>query len=206
MSTALTAERTVRQKEIVESARRIIIAKGIESLTVREIARDLKITDGALYRHFRSKNEIMGLLIDDIGDTLLTTIKEAAGKKANPLQRLEDIFMSHLSYSERVRGTGFIVINESLSIKDKKLQRKVFAVLNQYLKTIKTILSEGIKDGLVRKDLHLDSASLLFFGTVQSLVTLWGLSGYRLSLSNKRLDEAFKVYKNGILSVVERQI
>jgi AcrR family transcriptional regulator len=198
MSTALTIERTVRQNEIVDSARRIIIHKGIENLTVREIAKDLKITDGALYRHFKSKHEIMGLLIDDIGETLLATIREAASKSKNPLQKLENIFLSHLSYSERIKATGFIVINESLSIKDKKLQRKVFGVLNQYLKTIKSILHEGIETGRFKKDLHPDSASIVFFGMVQSLVTLWGLSGYRLSLNRKRLDQAFKIYQEGI--------
>jgi AcrR family transcriptional regulator len=200
MSVTVAPESTVRQKEIVDSAREIIISKGIENLTVREIAKDLKITDGALYRHFKSKHEIIGLLIDNIGETLLATIREAAGKRKDPMQRLEDIFLSHLYYSERMRGVGFIVINESLSIKDKKLQRKVFAVLNQYLKTIKAILVEGIEIGRFRKDLHPESASLVFFGTVQSMVTLWGLSGYRLALGKKRLDEAFKIYKSGIMA------
>ena len=61
---------TVRQREIIIAAREVIFSKGIEKLTVREIAKELKITNGALYRHFKSKNEIMSLLIDDIEENL----------------------------------------------------------------------------------------------------------------------------------------
>ena len=196
----MTSERTFRQQEIVSAARKIITTKGIKSLTVREIADELNITDGALYRHFSSKNEIISLLIDDIEETLLAVIKEAAFKEDDPLQKLECVFLSHLSYVEQRKGTSFIVINEVLSIKDKGLQRKMFGLLNRYLKTVKVILGEGIRAGKFRQDLHLDSASIAFFGMIQSLVTLWGLSGYRLPLSKDRLSGMFMVYRNGIIN------
>ncbi|MBK6840110.1 MAG: TetR family transcriptional regulator [Bacteroidetes bacterium] len=37
--------------------------------TVREIANHLELTDGALYRHFSGKKEIISLLIDDIEES-----------------------------------------------------------------------------------------------------------------------------------------
>lgn len=189
---------TIRQQEIVNSVRRIIITAGMERLTVREIAADLKITDGALYRHFKSKKEILNLLIDDIEKTLLETINEAAQKSQDPLQKLEDIFLSHLSYVEQRKGVSFIVINKTLSLKDKSLQRKMFSVVNKYLKTIKSILKEGMALGRIRSDINIDSSSIVFFGMVQSMVTVWGLSGYKYSLRKERLDQMFKLYKRGI--------
>ncbi len=191
---------TLRQQEIVDSARRIIIDMGMEHLTVREIAKDLRITDGALYRHFKSKREILSLLINDIEATLLATITEAASKTVEPLQKLENIFMSHLSYAEQRKGISFIIINKTLSIKDRSLQKKMFGVINKYLKTIKTILREGISVGKFRKEMNLDSASIVFLGMVQSMVTLWGLSGYRFSLRKDRLEEMFTLYKVGIIA------
>lgn len=191
---------TFRQQEIVNSARRIIIAEGMERLTVREIAADLKITDGALYRHFKSKKEILSLLIEDIESTLLATINQAAQKSPDPLQKLENIFLSHLSYVEQRKGVSFIVINKTLSLKDKALQKKMFGVINKYLKTIKSILKEGIESGQFRKGIDMDSSSIIFFGMVQSIVTLWGLSGYKYSLGKCRLNEMFNLYRRGIIA------
>jgi len=191
---------TPRQQEIVDAARKIIASRGTKSLTVRQIAKELKITDGALYRHFDAKNGIISLLIRDIESTLLNNIQEAAQKSDDPLQKLKNIFFSHLSYAEQRKGLTFIIINETLSMKDKKAQKEMYKVVRTYLKTIGTIFSEGINSGRLRKGINAASASLAFFGMVQATVTIWSLSGFDPSLMrNSRLNELFYIYKRGIV-------
>jgi len=194
------SEITIGQQRIVDTARKIILDEGIESLTTRRLAKILGVTDGALYRHFRSKKEIVSLLVDDIQKTLLSVIKASSEKENDSLRKLEKVFFSHLSYAEQRKGTTFIVINEILNIKDGQLQRKMLAAINLYLKTVEEILVDGKKSGLFKKDMDSTLASIMFFGSVQSLVTLWGLSGYKLSLKKDRLKKMFKIYKSGILN------
>lgn len=194
-----TNPRTPRQQEIVDAARKIITSRGTKSLTVRQIAKELKITNGALYKHFDTKNGIIRLLIGDIESTLLNNIQEAAQKSDDPLQKLKNIFFSHLSYAEQRKGLTFIIINETLSMKDKKLQKEMYEVVRKYLKTIETILSEGINSGRFRKNINATSASIAFFGMVQATVTIWALSGFDSSLMSNRLNELFDIYKSGIL-------
>lgn len=199
MKKAAGFDRSGRKHEIISAARKIISSKGFANLTVRQIARDLNLTDGALYRHFKSKKEIVSLLIDNIEDTLLSAIEEAARARRDPLDKLFDIFLSHLSYAEQRKGITFIIMNETLSLKDKGLQDKMFGVIDRYLKTIKLILKEGIASGRFRGGLDLVSASLAFFGTVQSTVTIWALGGFKYSLRKDHLKEIFSIYKRGIL-------
>lgn len=191
---------SVRQQKIIDAARKIIGSKGIENLTVREIAKELKVTDGALYRHFRSKKEIISLLIDNIELTLLTDIDNAAKKSNDPMQKLREIFLSHLSYAEQRKGITFIIINETLSLNDKRLQEKMFNVINRYLSTIEKILAEGKTLGKFRKEFDIASASIAFFGMIQSIVTIWALSGFRYALRKDRLEERLNIYKKGILA------
>lgn len=192
-------KQTDKQTKIVECARKIISAKGIERLTIHELAQGLGVTDGALYRHFRSKKEIISLLINDIERTLLDTIKQAADSTGDPKQKLCNILSSHLSYAEQRKGVSFIIINETLSINDRALRRKMFGVIHKYLNTIKGILAEGVKQGSFRKELELSSASIAFFGMVQSMVTLWALSGFKYSLNRNRIDELLNVFKKGVV-------
>lgn len=192
------AKYTDKQIQIVESARSIISSKGIEKLTIHEIAKDLGVTDGALYRHFKSKKEIINLLIEDIERTLLNTVRDAASKTSNPLNKLENIFASHLSYAEQRKGVSFIVINETLNLQDKILKRKMLEVIHKYLKEIKSILLEGVEVEKIRKDVDFVSASIAFFGMVQSMVTLWVLSGFRYSLKKHYLG-LFDIYKKGVI-------
>lgn len=189
---------SLKQQEIVNSARRIITSKGIEHLTIHEIAKDLRITDGAIYRHFKSKKAIISLLIDDIEKTLLSAIESAIDEAERPLEKLKSIFISHISYAEQKKGVSFIVINETLNLQAKDLQEKMFGVIQRYLKRIKEILLSGIESGEFRKDVDAVSASIAFFGMVQSMVTLWALSGFRYSLRRDRIDELFSIYTKGV--------
>lgn len=190
---------STRQHEIAESARQIIVTQGIERLTIRELAKDLKLTDGALYRHFKSKKEIISLLIEDIENTLLSTIENAAKEANKPQDKLKNIFLSHLSYAEQRKGVSFIVINVTLSLKDKTLQNKMFIIIEKYLKKIEDILIDGVLSGKFRKNIDTASASVAFFGMVQSLVTMWALSGYKYSLRKKHIENIFDIYIKGII-------
>lgn len=186
---------TLRQREIVEAARAIIFEVGVEGLTVRKIADELKITDGALYRHFKSKEEILSLLIDDIEATLLATVSLSAQQVDDPLKKLESIFLAHLHYAEKRKGVTFTVM---ASLKEKKLQKKMFSVINKYFKLIKNILRQGIAEKKFRSDINLESAIIAFWGMVQGIVTIWGVSRYKYTIKKDRVQGMFDAYRRGI--------
>ncbi len=190
---------TVNQHKIVEAARKIIVSRGMDNLTIREIASELKLTDGALYRHFKSKKEIISLLIDDIEKTLLATVDAAAKKSDEPLKKLENIFLSHISYSKQRKGVSFIVINETLSLKDKSLQRKMFNVIGRYLEKIRQILKEGVSAGSFRRNVDISSASIVFFGIIQAQVMLWAMSGYQYSFKKTSIEHLLDIFEKGIM-------
>jgi AcrR family transcriptional regulator len=47
-----------RRGQIIEVAAELFIAKGYEGTTMRDIARQVGVTEGALYRHFSGKDEL----------------------------------------------------------------------------------------------------------------------------------------------------
>ncbi|MFH0924597.1 MAG: TetR/AcrR family transcriptional regulator, partial [bacterium] len=119
-----TSVHSLRKQEIIESARKIISTTGMKNLTIREIAQDINLTDGAVYRHFKNKEEILSLLIDDIDTTLLKAVAEATKKGGTLRERLKNTLLLHLSYTEQRKGISFIIINETLSLKNLSLQKK----------------------------------------------------------------------------------
>jgi AcrR family transcriptional regulator len=52
-------EFTDRQIEIMEAATNRISKYGIQNLTIKTLAEDIGLSEPALYRHFKSKNEIL---------------------------------------------------------------------------------------------------------------------------------------------------
>ena len=53
-----------RQQEIIESAGKLLIEKGIKGLTTKNLAQEMGFSESALYRHFNNKEDIIVLLLD----------------------------------------------------------------------------------------------------------------------------------------------
>ena len=172
----------VRKDQIVAAAKRLIIKRGSENVTVRAIANEVGLSEGALYRHFKSKREILSLLADTIELDLLGDIKISSTENNSQLEILDNILKGHLSAIKQRQGISFQVIAEIISLGDKKLNKRSYEIIGKYIKGIKDLLQKGVKSDELRKNLDLDGTALLFFGMVQGLVNIWALSNYEFNL------------------------
>lgn len=176
---------TVRRRQIASAARKLIVKYGSEHVTVRRMAREIGVSEGAIYRHFRSKKDILSFLVDDIENTLIADIERNHKVCAGALETLESVLVDHMSAIEQRRGVSFQVIAEIVSLGDKKLNKKIHNVIDKYLSSIRSILAEGVQAGVIRPDIDLDATASLFFGMVQGLVNVWALSFYSFNLEQK---------------------
>lgn len=175
----------VRQKQIVSAARKLIVKFGSEHVTVRKMAKEIGVSEGAIYRHFKSKRDILSFLIDDIENTLVADLKNSYSPDLSTLENLERVMINHMSTIEQKKGVSFQVIAEIISLGDKKLNKKIYNVINKYIGCIRDMLSEGVNAGIIRQDIDIDAAATLLFGMTQGLVNIWALSNYSFDPQQK---------------------
>ena len=186
-----------RQSQIIEAARKIITTKGIQKLTVGNIAKEIGLSGPALYRHVRNKEEVMRLVLDDSGNGLAMIGSKSLRKSNSPLNNLREIFKLHLSYSEQRKGISFLVIDEVLRIEDRMLRNLANSIVKNYLVMIEKILKSAIESKQISSELDTWTASKLFFGMIQGSVTLWALHHSRFPLS-ERFEKMWNLYKKAI--------
>ena len=174
----------LRRKQIINALRKLIIEFGSENVTVRRIAKEIGVSQGAIYRHFQSKRQILDFLIDYIEENLIGDI-ERNDPQSSTVIILETILKNHISAIEQRKGVSFLVVAEIISLGDKKLNRKIYEVLNNYIEHIKNILIRGIQSGELKSDFNPQMAATIFFGIIQGLVSLWALSNYNFILEEK---------------------
>jgi len=172
------ASTDVRQKQIIVAARKVIIKYGSEHLTVKNIAKEVGISETAVYRHFKSKKDILFLLTDNIENILVSDITEAIAVDHNSLQVLDNVLKSHISAVEQRRGIIFQVIAEIISLGDRRLNSKVADAVDKYIARLKDLLAKGVKAGQLREDIDLEAAATALFGIIQGLINIWALKSY----------------------------
>jgi len=187
----------VRQREIISAARKLIVKYGSEHVTVRRMAKEIGVSEGAIYRHFKSKKDVLSFLVDDIENTLIADINENYVPQANTLETLEKIIQGHISAVEQRRGVTFQVIAEIISLGEKKLNNKAYNVISRYTGRIKELLSEGVASGVIKQDIDVEAAATLFFGMTQGLVNTWALSNYSFNLE-ERYKSIWKIFLEAV--------
>ena len=178
----------VRKKQIMDAARKLIIRSGSEHVTIKNMAKAVGISDGAIYRHFKSKMEILSFLADSVSAGLIHDIEMARSVGVNSMNIIDEILRTHLSTIKQKRGLSFLVLAEIISFGDKSLNKKVSDNIQIYIDRLRVVLSDGVRAGVVRRNVDLDAAALLLFGMIQGLVNIWALSTYKFDLVKRYSD------------------
>ncbi|MFA5078241.1 MAG: TetR/AcrR family transcriptional regulator [Dehalococcoidia bacterium] len=184
-----------RKEQIVNAARKLVIEVGSENVTVRRIAEEVGFTEAAVYRHFRSKKDILYLLIENIEKSLLSDLTNRGNMNGDVL---ETVLLRHLSSIEMRRGISFQVIAEIISLGDDKLNNRIYDTILKYIERLKIILQKEIDRGKLRKDIDIDSTAFLIFSVMQGISNVWTLSNYSFD-PEKRFNAILKTLRKGLV-------
>jgi AcrR family transcriptional regulator len=195
----INIEFTERQIEIMEAATLRIDKFGIQELTIKNLASDLNLSEAALYRHFKSKNEIMlGLLnyfIEEL-KTRLSKILNKTDRKASEL--LIDIFDSQLKTFVKKPSIVTVIFSESIFQFNKELSATVSTIMEMMQNNIEKIVKKGQEDGSISKIVGTSTLTTIIMGGMRITVLKWKLSGHQSDL----VKDGRKVL-DGILKMVE---
>ncbi|MBL0063433.1 MAG: TetR/AcrR family transcriptional regulator [Bacteroidetes bacterium] len=191
---------TDRQIEIMEAATLRIDKFGIQELTIKNLSADLNLSEAALYRHFKSKNEILlGLLtyfILEMNERIATII---ADKEKQPSELLKKIFTSQLSTFAQKPAIVSVIFSEGIFQFNKELSEKVSVMMALMQKNINALIVRGQNGGVYGKLLGADPITTIIMGSMRMVVLKWKLSGNKSNLVNDG-----KNVLNGLLKMLEK--
>ena len=191
---------TERQIEIMEAATLRIDKFGIQELTIKNLASDLSLSEAALYRHFKSKNEILlGLLtyfILEMNERLAVIIED---KELQPSELLKKVFVSQLNTFVQKPAIVSVIFSEGIFQFNKELSDKVSTMMALMQNNIHVLVTRGQNEGVYGKLLGADTITTIIMGSMRMVVLKWKLSGNKSNLVNDG-----KNVLNGLLKMLEK--
>lgn len=182
-----------RQQQIVETAIKIIAHKGIQNLTIKNIANEIGISEPALYRHFDSKLEILKAVITNF-QIIMKPALEKLKESVNSLNKIEYFISEHFKIFSLNPDFAKIIFSEANFQNEENLILKMNNMMNQSHKMIEKVIQSGQGNNEIRTDVSSLSIVRIIIGSIRLLVTQWSMSGmiFNLETEGKQLCEDMK--------------
>ncbi len=168
-------------------------------ITTTAIADRMGLTQGALFRHFRSKEVIVEATMSWVSERLLVNVDKAAEGAASPGAALEAMFMTHIDFVSKHPGVPRMLFGELQRSGETLAKRMVQTLIRQYQQRLRRLMEAGKAQGELDADLDVDAAAVLFIGTIQGLVMQSLLAG-KVSQIRRDAPAVFAIYRRGIES------
>ncbi|MCK6397409.1 TetR/AcrR family transcriptional regulator [Thauera aminoaromatica] len=188
-----------RRAVTVEAVIELAAERDPGEITTAAIASHMKLTQGALFRHFPSKDAIWEAVMEWVAERLLARVDRAAAQAASPLAALQAIFLAHADFVAEHPGVPRMLFGELQRAEATPAKRLARALLERYGERIRGRLEAGKAAGEVSAALDIDAGVILFVGTLQGLIMQSMLAGDLLRI-RRDAPRVFAIYLAGIRS------
>jgi AcrR family transcriptional regulator len=139
-----------RTQEILAAARKLLEQRGLEAMTMEEIAAAAGVAKGTLYLYFQSKDDLIQALITQVGENILKDMEAALAAPGAPPEKLIRMVSVLLEYLSRERLLFPIYARELL--RGRRESRKGFwrhyqELEERFVTLVTGLFAEGIATG-----------------------------------------------------------
>ncbi|MDT8429355.1 MAG: nucleoid occlusion factor SlmA [Pseudomonadales bacterium] len=132
-----------RKDHILQSLARMLESGPGERITTAALAREVGVSEAALYRHFPSKAKIFEGLIKFIEDTLFLRINRITTEEPGATQRCEKILLLVLTFAEKNPGMTRLMTGDVLNGETERLRLRISQLFDRIEAQLKQILREA---------------------------------------------------------------
>lgn len=180
-----------RQKEILTTAVEIIAAKGIQGLTIKNLSKEIGISEAAIYRHFDSKTNILMAILKSFEQESKNFLND--DENMSPSERITDFFQRMLSAFQARPSIISVIFSEEIFSNNRELSGLIHSIMKNNQDYIENIIQAGQKEGMYRSDINSNYLTLYLTGALHLMVKDWHFrsSGENLMKKGEDLLKSF---------------
>ena len=162
-------EYEMRRNEILEAAQRLVYTKGYEQMSIQDILVELKISKGAFYHYFGSKQALLEAMIERMAQQVIQLLMPIVQDDTLPApKKLNYVFDAASRWKTDRKEVLLTLVNAWYADENAILRLKAqAAVLPLIAPLVTTIVCQGIREGVFRTAFP-DQISGIIFSLLQS--------------------------------------
>ncbi len=186
-----------RQAEIVAAALQLARDASPALITTTDIASAIGVTQGAVFKHFPTKDAIWVAAVRWVREALMYSVSCAATEAASPVDALSAMFRAHVDFVIAHPGVPRLIFHELQQPADSATKQEVRALLQAYRKLLLDTLEQAVSRGQVIADLDREAAATTLVGLIQGLVMQAMLAG-RPAAMRSQAERVFALFRRSL--------
>jgi AcrR family transcriptional regulator len=154
----------VRQEQIKQAVLQIIAEKGLHGVSTRNLAQKVGLSEGAIFRHFASKRDIIKGIMDDVASDLIDSLREIALGSLPAEKKLFTYLCKNVTYLKENQGITILLFSEATHLGDDELKRTLNLILSEQKQFVIKMVKDGIAEGAFDRQVDPEDVAILYMG------------------------------------------
>ncbi|WP_438766141.1 nucleoid occlusion factor SlmA [Kushneria sp. TE3] len=168
-----------RRDQILQALARMLEQGRGQRITTAALAREVGVSEAALYRHFPSKTRMYEALIDYIEQTLFERVTLIINEPGSVSTRCQRILTLVLIFGDKNPGLCRVMTGEALTGEHERLQTRVAQLFERLETQLKQVLRTGEIEQGYRPAIGVSALANLLMATVEGRINQYVRSGFR---------------------------
>ncbi len=130
-----------RRVQILQTLASMLEQPGAERITTAALARQLSVSEAALYRHFASKAQMFEALIEFIESSVFTLLNQVSEREESGQQQARRMATVLLQFGEKNPGMARVMVGDALVFEHERLGQR----MNQFFDRVEAQLRQCLR-------------------------------------------------------------
>ncbi|MCX6239147.1 MAG: TetR/AcrR family transcriptional regulator [Bacteroidia bacterium] len=154
----------IRQEQIKQAVIDIISTDGLKNLSTRNLAIRIGMSEGSIFRHFKTKKDIIISIFNDIQDNFIGELRQIAGSNESPTFRLTKYLSATIKYHTDNKGINMLLFSEASYKNDPELKKRLQQIFRDQKQFVMEIIEDGITSGIWDENVVVENVALMYMG------------------------------------------
>lgn len=177
----MTIELSERQLEIIEAAGRILTSSGVSGLTIKNLAKEMKFSESAIYRHFTSKEEIIIAMLTFLAQSIDLRLSNIT-RSSDPEERFKAMFREHFRFFNLHPHFVVAVFSDGLMEETQRINDAILNLINVKMKHLMPVIMEGQQKGVFTNTITTDELVHIIMGTFKLQMFKWRIANFQFDI------------------------
>lgn len=171
-----------RQLEIIEAAGKILTASGISGLTIKNLAKEMKFSESAIYRHFASKEEIIISLLEYLAQSMDERYTNAIKNEQSPEGKFTTLFQNQFSFFKKHPHFVVAVFSDGLMEESQKINEAISKIMGVKMKHLMPIIAEGQQKNVFTNSITPEELMHIVMGSFRLQMYKWRVANFQFDI------------------------